>query len=108
MLALSETNVNYYIYIIRCKDGSLYTGYTRNIKRRIFEHNFSKWGAKSIKGRLPVELVYSETYTTKAEALRREIEIKGWNRKKKLALIKNAHGITSDALALTNEVRKRE
>ena len=79
--------MNYYIYIAKCSDKSLYTGYTKNITNRIWQHNFSKYGAKSIRGKLPVELVYSETYTTKTEALRREKEIKGWSRKKKLDLI---------------------
>ncbi len=90
MLALSKTNVNYYIYIIRCKDGSLYTGYTRDINERVRQHNFTRYGAKSIRGRLPVELVYSETYTTKTEALKREIEIKGWRKEKKEQLINSA------------------
>jgi putative endonuclease len=87
MFALSKANVDYYIYIVKCSDGSLYTGYTKNIPNRIQQHNFSKYGAKSIKGKLPVELVYSETYATKTKALKREKEIKGWNRRKKLELI---------------------
>ena len=86
--------MNYYIYILKCKDGSLYTGYTKNIERRIFEHNFTKYGAKSIKGRLPVELVYSETYTTKTEALKREIEIKGWRKEKKEQLVNSARALS--------------
>lgn len=80
--------LNYYIYIVKCSDESLYTGYTKDITNRVWQHNFSKSGAKSIKGRLPVELVYSEKYTTKTEALKRENEIKSWRRKKKLELIK--------------------
>ena len=89
MLVLTETNVNYYVYIVKCSDGSLYTGYTKNIANRIQQHNFSKYGAKSIKGKLPVELVYSEMYAAKTEELKREREIKGWSRKKKLELIKS-------------------
>lgn len=82
--------MNFYVYIIRCKDESLYTGYTNNIANRVWQHNFSKYGAKSLKGKLPVELVHSETYNTKTEALKREIEIKGWSRKKKLDLVEGA------------------
>jgi len=78
----------YYVYIVRCNDGYLYTGYTCNISDRIYQHNFSKYGAKSVKGKLPVELAYSEKYMTKSKALKREREIKGWNRDKKLNLIR--------------------
>jgi predicted GIY-YIG superfamily endonuclease len=83
-----NVNMNHYVYIVVCRDGSLYTGYTLNIKNRIYQHNFTKSGAKSIRGKLPVELAYSEMYTTKSEALKREKEIKSWSRKKKLELIK--------------------
>ena len=77
----------------------MYTGFTLNIEKRINDHNFSKWGAKSIKGKLPVRLVYSEKFLNKIDALRREREIKGWSIKKKLNLI---------ALALRSEATKRE
>ncbi len=77
----------YYVYIVRCSDNSLYTGFTSNIEKRVKEHNTSIRGAKSIKGKLPVKLVYSEGYSSMGEALRRENEIKSWSRNKKLALI---------------------
>ena len=87
MLVLTETNVNYYVYIVKCSDGSLYTGYTKNIANRIQQHNFSKYGAKSIKGKLPVELVYSETYNSRKEAMQREYQLKNWPKAKKETLI---------------------
>jgi putative endonuclease len=80
----------YFVYIVECSDGSLYTGFTINIDRRVLQHNESKLGAKSIKGKLPVRLVYSEDFLTKSEALKREHEIKGWSRVKKQKLIKLA------------------
>ncbi|MBV5222466.1 GIY-YIG nuclease family protein [Staphylococcus hominis] len=77
---------NHFVYIVRCSDNSLYTGYTNNIEVRINKHNAGK-GAKYTKTRRPVVLVYQEMYDTKSEALRREYEIKTFTRQKKLKLI---------------------
>lgn len=77
----------HFVYIIKCKDGSLYTGYAKDIKARVAKHNEGK-GAKYTKIRRPVELVYQETYSTKSEALKREYEIKTFTRQKKLRMIK--------------------
>ncbi|WP_251521097.1 MULTISPECIES: GIY-YIG nuclease family protein [Staphylococcus] len=76
----------HYIYIVRCNDNSLYTGYAKDVSQRIMKHNEGK-GAKYTKTRRPVELVYQEMYGTKSEALKREIEIKRYSRKEKLKLI---------------------
>ena len=78
----------WYIYILKCKDNSLYTGITTNIGRRLNEHNAGK-GAKSLKNKLPVKLVYKEEYNSQNEARKREIAIKSWKRKYKLKLILN-------------------
>lgn len=75
-----------YTYIVRCKDNTLYTGWTNNLEKRIEAHNAGK-GAKYTKVRLPVELVYYEQFETKEEAMRREFEIKQLTRKQKDALI---------------------
>jgi len=75
-----------YTYIVRCKDNSLYTGYTTDIKNRVNNHNNGK-GAKYTKGRRPVELVYFETFESKSEALKKEIAIKKMPRSKKEQLI---------------------
>ena len=77
---------NHFVYIVRCSDNSLYTGYTNNIEVRINKHNAGK-GAKYTKTRRPVVLVYQEMYETKSEALRREYEIKTFTRQRKLKLI---------------------
>ncbi|WP_300380318.1 GIY-YIG nuclease family protein [Clostridium sp.] len=76
-----------YVYIIKCSDESLYTGWTNDIEKRIKAHNSGK-GAKYTKPRLPVELVYFEEYEDKIEAMKREYEIKQLTRVKKLELIK--------------------
>ena len=75
----------WYVYIIECKDNSLYTGITNNLSKRLEVHNSGK-GAKYTKTRLPVKLVYKEIYRTKEESLRRESEIKKLKRREKLAL----------------------
>jgi len=76
------------VYILRCADNTLYTGYTIDIERRVFEHNSEKIGAKYTKARRPVELIYKESFKDKGDALRREIEIKKLTRSEKLSLIK--------------------
>jgi len=78
--------MSWYVYIVKCIDGSLYTGITTDLKRRILEHN-SKIGAKSLLGKLPVTLVHQEISKNKITAAIREREIKGWRRDKKLNLI---------------------
>lgn len=75
-----------YTYILRCRDGSLYTGWTNNLEKRLNCHNAGK-GAKYTKARLPVELAYFETFQTKKEAMQREWKIKKMTRKEKIALI---------------------
>lgn len=75
-----------YTYIVECGDGSLYTGWTNNLEKRIQAHNAGK-GAKYTKSRLPVKLVYLETFATKEEAMSREYAIKQLTRAQKLALM---------------------
>ncbi|MBG0763828.1 MAG: GIY-YIG nuclease family protein [Tissierellales bacterium] len=76
----------YYVYILKCRDNTLYTGYTNNIKDRIQTHNSGN-GAKYTRGRLPVELKYFEEFEDKTEALKREHEIKKLSREDKVLLI---------------------
>lgn len=73
-------------YILECCDGSLYTGWTNDIERRLEAHNAGK-GAKYTKSRRPVKLVYLEEFETKEEAMRREYWIKRLGRKEKMELI---------------------
>ena len=76
-----------YTYILKCKDDSLYTGWTNDLQKRITSHNAGK-GAKYTKARRPVELVYYEEFQTREEAMKREYAIKQLSRKEKEALIK--------------------
>ena len=77
----------YYAHILRCADGSLYVGHTRNIKRRVETHNAGR-GAAFTSMRRPVKLVCAEPHDMKAAAIRRERQLKRWTRKKKEALIR--------------------
>ncbi|MDW8797164.1 GIY-YIG nuclease family protein [Staphylococcus pseudoxylosus] len=76
----------HFIYIVKCKDGSLYTGYAKDVTQRVAKHNNGQ-GAKYTKIRRPVQLVYQEMFDTKSEALKREYEIKTYTRQQKLELI---------------------
>lgn len=77
-----------YTYIVKCSDGTYYTGWTNNLEKRIQSHN-SGTGAKYTRPRLPVTLVYYETFSTKQEAMRREYAIKQLNRQQKDSLIRS-------------------
>lgn len=75
-----------YTYILRCADGTLYTGWTNDLEKRLLAHNGGD-GAKYTRSRLPVELVYYERYGTKEEAMSREWHIKRMTRPQKMKLI---------------------
>lgn len=75
-----------FVYMLRCKDGSLYTGWTNDLEHRLAMHNSGR-GAKYTRGRGPLELVYSEELPDKEAALRRECAIKKLRREQKLALL---------------------
>ena len=80
--------VKWYVYIVECADGSLYTGITTDVKRRLLEHNYSFKSAKYTRSRRPVNLVWSkEVEGGRSEASKEEYRIKRLSRKKKLELI---------------------
>ena len=76
----------YFTYILRCCDGTLYTGWTNDLARRTQKHNSGK-GGNYTRARCPVELIYFETFETKSEAMKREYAIKKLRRPQKEALI---------------------
>lgn len=84
-----------YVYILSCADGTLYTGWTNDLVKRLASHQAGK-GAKYTRGRLPVTLLYHETYETESEARKRECAIKQLTRRKKEALIQNSQEQTAD------------
>jgi putative endonuclease len=80
-------NTGWSVYIIRCDDGSLYTGVSTDVERRFREHRDQPRGAKFFAGRRPVEVVYREDGHTRSTAARREAAIKKLSREQKLLLI---------------------
>ena len=78
-----------YTYILRCRDGSLYTGWTNDLEKRLAAHN-AGLGGKYTRSHRPVELAYHESYPTREEAMRREVQIKRLSREEKLSLIAGA------------------
>jgi len=79
----------FYIYILKCSDNSLYTGYTDSLERRLKKHNQGK-ASKYTRSRLPVNIVYSEDHPDKSSAMKREIWIKSLSRENKIKLIQEA------------------
>lgn len=78
----------YFVYIMKCKDGSLYTGITTNVERRFAEHK-SGIGGHYTSAKKVVKIVYTEQYPDRSSASKRESEIKSWRREKKLNLIES-------------------
>jgi len=79
----------HFVYVVRCADGSLYTGYTRDPIRRERVHNLGR-GARYTAGRRPVSLVYVEGQASKSGALKREYQLKRWSRARKEALLRKS------------------
>ena len=79
----------WHVYIVRCRDGTLYTGITTDLVRRVADHNSGKGGARYTRSRRPVALVFSEAAVSRSAATRRELEIKRLKRKQKLAIIQS-------------------
>ena len=82
-----EKSAIWYIYIVRCRDNTLYTGITVNLDKRLTEHNSGDKGAKYTRSRRPVKLVYSEESYSRSEATKRELKIKKMTLARKTALV---------------------
>ncbi|HHV35754.1 MAG TPA: GIY-YIG nuclease family protein [Syntrophomonadaceae bacterium] len=78
--------MSYYVYILKCGDGTLYTGWTNNLEDRLTAHREGR-GAKYTRGRRPLDLVYTEEHPSKSEAAKREYQIKSMTRRQKERLI---------------------
>ncbi len=82
------TQETYYVYMLRCADGSYYTGMTNNLELRLAQHQTGVLAGSYTASRRPVKLMWSESLATHDEAFQRERQIKGWSRLKKEALIR--------------------
>jgi len=76
----------YFVYLLECKDGSIYTGITTDIKRRLSQHKEGK-GGRYTRSKGAIKILYAEKKKNRSHALKREMEIKGWPKVKKLKLI---------------------
>lgn len=81
----------YFVYLIKCKDGSLYTGITTDVKRRFQEHKEGT-GGRYTRAKGVVKVVYTEKHKNRSKASKREAQIKSWHKDQKLGLIKGNHG----------------
>ncbi|WP_228237110.1 GIY-YIG nuclease family protein [Allomuricauda sp. M10] len=95
-----------FVYILKCSDGSYYTGSTIDLEKRISEHQDGK-GANHTKKRLPVKLIYVEEYLNIASAFEREKQIQGWSRAKKEALVMGEYQALPDLSECKNESNYR-
>ena len=98
-LSADTLNNGWFIYILRCRDGSLYTGICRDIKRRLHEHNHLKTGARYTRARRPVELVYLESAASRSTAAQREYRIKQLAPQQKRCLIRQQQAEAQDTNA---------
>ncbi len=80
--------MSFWVYILKCRDGSYYTGHTDNLETRIAQHQNRAFPNCYTATRLPVDLMFSQSFTTREEALTAEQQIKGWSRKKKEAMMR--------------------
>lgn len=92
----------WWVYLLRCRGGEIYTGISTDVARRVAVHNAGR-GSKSLRGRLPVTLIYQEKSRNRSEAQKREAEIKRWPRPRKLALARRS----ADAGARSRSSRRR-
>ncbi len=82
----------YFVYLLECKDNSIYTGITTDPQRRLAEHK-NKKGGHYTESRGARKIIYTEEYPNRSEALKREAEIKSWRREKKINLVKSKMGL---------------
>ena len=90
------------VYILKCSDGSYYTGHTDNLESRVASHKIRQYCGYTSK-RLPVELVWAQNFPSRGEALEAERQIKGWSREKKEALIR---GDWDEIIRLSNKKKE--
>ena len=89
MSASPPSQPAWFVYLVRCRDGSLYCGIAKDLARRVEEHNSPDKGAKYTRGRRPVQLIYAEKVASRAHATQREGRIKRMSRPEKMALIQD-------------------
>jgi putative endonuclease len=97
--------MSFWVYILRCADNSYYTGHTDNLEQRIAQHHEGYFPTCYTYNRRPLELVFSQDFVTREEALTSERQIKGWSRKKKEAMMRVDWAEVSRLAKSSNPVR---
>ena len=97
---------SYYVYLLLCADGSYYTGMTKDLGRRMAEHERGAASTAYTYSRRPVKLVWCEEFPTHDDAFNREHQIKGWSRKKKAALVRNDFDAVHEIVAARRKARE--
>ena len=98
----------YYVYLLRCRDNTLYCGMTNDLKRRLAEHSAGKTkSARYTRTRGPVKLVHAETHETLALAMRRERHIKTWKKEKKEKLVRSFRPRHAKSLSVNRNAKPR-
>ncbi len=77
----------WFVYVLKCVDGTFYTGATNNLEKRFLEHKMGK-GGRYTRSHKVIQIIYSEQFSTKSRALKKEFEIKSWSRQKKIKALK--------------------
>jgi putative endonuclease len=95
LINTGSNTMSFWVYILKCKDDSYYTGHTDNLGQRVNQHQYGYFSTCYTASRLPVELVFSQPFASREEALISERRIKGWSRKKKEAMIRGDWGEVS-------------
>lgn len=88
----------FWVYIVKCADGTYYAGYTGDLGKRLEEHNCSKRGAKYLRGKTPVKLVYAKEYRNYRNAIHAEMDIKKCTKKEKITMIEACQNNIKDAM----------
>lgn len=99
--------MSFWVYILRCADGSYYTGHTDNLEKRIGEHTSGAIASCYTFKRRPLQLVFSQDFPTREEALASEQQIKGWSRKKKEAMMRGDWAEVSRLAKSNTPVRRK-
>lgn len=85
---MAESEDQWFVYMVICRDQTLYTGITKDLEKRLAEHNNNLYGAKYTRYRRPVQIVYREKHPSRSAATKRELDIKKMSRAEKLQLVR--------------------
>ena len=107
MSGVRRSETAFYVYMLQCSDGSIYVGHTEDLVARLAAHRARRYSGYTSK-RLPVSLIFSESFNSRDAAFQAERQVKGWSRTKKLALARGDWGAVVDLASIRAPDRQRE